>query len=179
MNTVNNQRHQDTVRRILDAMLALLEEKAFERITVTDICKAADINRSTFYRHYTNPSDLMEQLASQFHRGMLAQWAIEKNASAPITQEALCRMLSYILEHRVFYRVYLHRFRGQPEPFLDDYLLPLFEDHGVLSRRHMEYYYHYVASGFISVISHWLERESPESPEEIAKLLYAILPTPR
>lgn len=38
MNTVNNQRHQDTVRRILDAMLALLEEKAFERITVTDIC---------------------------------------------------------------------------------------------------------------------------------------------
>ena len=54
MNTVNNQRHQDTVRRILDAMLALLEEKAFERITVTDICKAADVTltRAEWYEIY-------------------------------------------------------------------------------------------------------------------------------
>jgi hypothetical protein len=34
------------------ALISLLKKKPFEYITVTEICKAAGVNRSTFYLHY-------------------------------------------------------------------------------------------------------------------------------
>lgn len=36
------------------ALFALLEEKDFEFITIKEICKKAQVNRSTFYLHYDN-----------------------------------------------------------------------------------------------------------------------------
>lgn len=39
-------------RRMDAAMLQLLEEKPFNAIIVTDVCKAAGAHRSTFYSHY-------------------------------------------------------------------------------------------------------------------------------
>ncbi len=47
---------------IRQAFLSLLEEKAFEKITATDIIKRADINRSTFYAHYPDARGLMEEI---------------------------------------------------------------------------------------------------------------------
>ena len=49
-------------RLIRDALLKLLQEKKFEKITVTDIVKRADINRSTFYAHYPDVMGLLEEL---------------------------------------------------------------------------------------------------------------------
>lgn len=49
-------------RLINQAFLELLREKAFEKITVTDIVKRADINRSTFYAHYPDVRGLVETL---------------------------------------------------------------------------------------------------------------------
>lgn len=44
-----------------DAFLELLEQKDFEYITVTEICKKADVNRSTFYLHYETIGDLLSE----------------------------------------------------------------------------------------------------------------------
>ena len=49
-------------RLIRAALLELLQEKKFEKITVTDIVKRADINRSTFYAHYPEVMGLLEEL---------------------------------------------------------------------------------------------------------------------
>lgn len=45
-----------------DAFLSLLEEKDFEYITVKDVCTRACVNRSTFYLHYENLIDLVEEI---------------------------------------------------------------------------------------------------------------------
>ena len=34
------------------SLISLLKKKPFEYITVSEICKAAGVNRSTFYLHY-------------------------------------------------------------------------------------------------------------------------------
>lgn len=47
---------------ITDALVALLDEKPLEKITVTDIVKKADINRGTFYAHYDNVSDVVNSI---------------------------------------------------------------------------------------------------------------------
>ena len=48
-----------TATKFDQALLYLLEKKPFEYITVSEICKKADVNRSTFYLHYENTQDLL------------------------------------------------------------------------------------------------------------------------
>lgn len=47
---------------IKDALLELLKEKSFSAITVTDICRLAEINRGTLYLHYKNISEILDEL---------------------------------------------------------------------------------------------------------------------
>ena len=51
-NMPDNRRVRMTKKLIKDAYLELLESSPSEKISVTDICKAADVNRSTFYMYY-------------------------------------------------------------------------------------------------------------------------------
>lgn len=44
-----------------EALLYFLDKKDFEFITIKEICKKAGVNRSTFYLHYENLNDLLEE----------------------------------------------------------------------------------------------------------------------
>lgn len=48
------------------ALFQLLNEKDLSVITVTDICKIADLNRGTFYKYYQNVNDLFYQIEKDF-----------------------------------------------------------------------------------------------------------------
>ena len=54
-----------TKRVIRDSFLELLAEKPVEKISVTEICNNADINRGTFYAHYSDPYDLKQKLTME------------------------------------------------------------------------------------------------------------------
>ena len=60
-----NRRVKITKTMIKDAFLELLEKHPIEKISVTDICKGADVNRSTFYAHYSEPQDLLFELEEE------------------------------------------------------------------------------------------------------------------
>lgn len=51
---------------IKDTFLNLLETKDITNITVTEICKEADINRATFYRYYIDIYDLLNKVEEEF-----------------------------------------------------------------------------------------------------------------
>ena len=55
-----------TDRDITEAFLKLLQEKAFEKITVGDIISEAMVNRSTFYQHYPDKYAVLETLQKQY-----------------------------------------------------------------------------------------------------------------
>lgn len=46
-----------------EALIALLEVKDLEYITVKEICEKAGVNRSTFYLHYETIDDLANEAA--------------------------------------------------------------------------------------------------------------------
>lgn len=50
---------------IRQAFMELLKEKEFEKITVTDIVKRADINRSTFYAHYPDVFGVIDEIQQE------------------------------------------------------------------------------------------------------------------
>lgn len=49
-------------RQIRQAFLDLIEEKTMDKITVIDIMKRADLNRSTFYTHYPDIYGIVEEM---------------------------------------------------------------------------------------------------------------------
>ena len=57
-----NRRVRMTKRLLQDALLELLEEKSLEKITVTQVCSKADVNRSTFYAYYQDVGELLSEL---------------------------------------------------------------------------------------------------------------------
>ncbi len=50
---------------IRQAFFELLKEKNFEKITVTDIVKKAEVNRSTFYAHYPDVMGVVEEIQAE------------------------------------------------------------------------------------------------------------------
>ena len=50
-----------TRRALREALLDLIEEKGLDRVTVKALCERADLNRGTFYLHYRDVYDLLEQ----------------------------------------------------------------------------------------------------------------------
>lgn len=54
-----------TKKAIRESFLELLEQKPIEKISVTEICKNADINRGTFYSHYADPFELKQSLEQE------------------------------------------------------------------------------------------------------------------
>ncbi len=52
-------------KMIKEAFFELLKEKDYNKITVTDIVKKADLNRSTFYAHYMYAGAITEELEDE------------------------------------------------------------------------------------------------------------------
>ena len=62
----HNRRTAYTKTAIRRTFFELLEEKDFDKISVREICQRADINRSTFYRHYDDINALMKSIEAEF-----------------------------------------------------------------------------------------------------------------
>lgn len=45
-----------------EALLSLLQEKELNEIAISELCKTADVNRNTFYRHYSIPLDILLEI---------------------------------------------------------------------------------------------------------------------
>lgn len=54
MNTKNNKRKRASMQKIEQVLIELLQTKELNQISVSDICKRANLNRSTFYANYVD-----------------------------------------------------------------------------------------------------------------------------
>jgi AcrR family transcriptional regulator len=55
-----------TKKVIKDTFIDLLDKKDISKVTVSEICKIADVNRATFYRYYLDVFDLLEKMEQEF-----------------------------------------------------------------------------------------------------------------
>ncbi|MDR4888554.1 TetR/AcrR family transcriptional regulator [Fredinandcohnia sp. QZ13] len=52
-------------RAMKDALLALMNEKDFKEISISDIVREADLNRGTFYKHYQYKEDILHEIMDE------------------------------------------------------------------------------------------------------------------
>ena len=70
----------NTALRLDEALIALLEQKDLEYITVKEICRQAGVNRSTFYLHYETISDLVNETIEMINQRFLSYFPQQKEA---------------------------------------------------------------------------------------------------
>ncbi len=61
-----NQRVAVTKRMVKEGLIRMLEKKPLEKINITELCQEAGINRTTFYRYYELPRDVLTEMQSEF-----------------------------------------------------------------------------------------------------------------
>lgn len=63
-----DRRKEQSLKAIRSCFLQMLKKQPIEKISVGELCEKAGINRSTFYRHYTDIYNLLESIVDEcFH----------------------------------------------------------------------------------------------------------------
>lgn len=70
MSDGGNRNARRSVRLLKEAFLGLLAEKPYDQITVSDVTRAADLNRGTFYAHFDNMDDLLRSTMADISEGI-------------------------------------------------------------------------------------------------------------
>lgn len=66
MGIVANQRVLQTKQRIYQSFLKLLTIKSIHQISISELCKTAKINRTTFYNHYGSQYDVLKEMSDNY-----------------------------------------------------------------------------------------------------------------
>lgn len=86
----------NTAVKMDEALLSLLEKKEFAYITIREICEAAGVNRSTFYLHYENTSDLLREATQYVLDRFLSYFPVDVQSISDRFLESDLKDLVYI-----------------------------------------------------------------------------------
>ncbi len=163
-----------TKRVIRENFFSLLKKQPINKISVTNICSLAEINRATFYRYYADPFDVMRQTEEEFISSLRA--LIEKADNKNITDTILI-IINAMRQNSVEY-VLLFSENGDPSFF--DRLIE--ESYSIKksaieqlfpkgSPIHREWLYLFMTHGFTSILKSWAIDGMKEEPIEVANFI--------
>ena len=177
----------NTALRMDEALIALLEKKDLEYITVKEICHQAGVNRSTFYLHYESIAELLDEAMEMINQRFLSYFPQEEEAVLGdmehrelndlvfVTQEYLLPYLRFIQDNK---KVYLAAFRNPSSMqanarygVLKQRILdPILERFEIPSARR-PYYIAYYVEGIAAIVKEWLRHDCGDSVEMIAAII--------
>lgn len=104
--TAMDARAMRSIAALREALLRLLPHKAFEHITVREICAAAGVHYATFFRHHSSKEELLERLAAdEIARLVELTLPIKESLGDENAFRALC---DYVEEHRALWSTLLN-----------------------------------------------------------------------
>ncbi len=183
-----DRRVRRTKARLRQAMTQLMLEKDLSSITVRELTDLADVNRGTFYTHYKDIYDMIDQVENEIFselEGLLDLHTSEivQRDIAAVLQEVfrfvgrnqnLCRVfLTRQSADRFFQRLNQLIYRK----CLDEWK----ELYHTADREAPRYVLEFVVSGTVGLIRAWATNGFPEPPEDVAELanrliLYGVTP---
>ncbi|MBC1605722.1 TetR/AcrR family transcriptional regulator [Paenilisteria rocourtiae] len=108
MTTKPDRRIRKTKSAFAKALLTLLTEKTFKKITVTDIVTRADVNRGTFYKHYQEKEDLLDEVISDILADLEVAYRdpYEKmpHFSVERMTPSMVKIFDHVYTHQLFYK---------------------------------------------------------------------------
>lgn len=165
-----------------EALLDLMEQKDYKKITVREISEKSTLNRATFYLHYYDKDDLLEQLlneASQNLRRSVEVKDIEYKYDSNNPHPIFIRLFEKIIERHRFYQIML------TDEKVPSFIESVKEIIGTLVKNGTQYMVDdnvqfkvrtdianaYITSAYLGVIIWWLKNDMPYTPTYMATQL--------
>ncbi len=158
-----------TQKLIKEAFISLLERKGFESITIQDIADEALINRATFYLHYQDKFDLLEQITNTYLNELMDTVDItfhlnKGEVNVNRFKITLKKVLENIEKNKLFYQVMLGpngipNFTNKIEKLLSDKFKMTFTSvYGNLDQLEVpvDLILNFISSAYIGVLKWWL-----------------------
>lgn len=166
MNTPNNRRKRDSIERIEKIFIELLQTKKLNEISVSDICKQAGLNRTTFYANYMDIYDLADSIRDKLEGNLSELYKAETTQG--YNSHDYLKLFKHIKENQIFYRTYFKL--GYDENYkIINYDTELAQRH--FENRFVEYHMEFFKAGITKIIKIWLENGCQESPEDMFEII--------
>lgn len=155
------------------SLIELMREKSIHEISIKDICGGADINRSTFYRHYNTQYELYDDILEDI-TGDIGEIYFRCAGEDYTTQLFLAEVLRYIENNRDTFLVILggHSNISMGETF--NRFTNRFIDLENASELRV-YIIQFIAAGMTSFIWTWLNKETRRNADDVALVISSVM----
>ncbi len=168
MNTPNNKRKRESREKIEKVFVDFLQNKEINEISVTDICKKTNLNRSTFYANYLDIYDLADKIKERLEIEVDNLYKEERENSNN-TNDFL-KLFKNIKENQIFYRTYF-KLNMDKNTKISQYEYDIHLAKMIYDDKHIEYHIEFFMAGFNAIIKRWLFNGCIETPEEMNEII--------
>ena len=183
----NESKYFNTAIKMDEALITLLEKKDFEYITIKEICDTAGVNRSTFYLHYENISDLLKETTRYIIDKHLAYYEIDKQRISLqfetckreellfITDEYLEPYLTFIKDNQRLFKIYIKQFNSlSMNAVYGRMFVHIFNP--ILERFHVpekerSYMMKFYLTGVFAIVMEWLDKNCSDDMETVTRVI--------
>lgn len=171
----SNQRVAVTKRMVKEGLMRLLKKKPLEKINITELCQEAGINRTTFYRYYELPRDVLTEMQNEFFEETFAHF------QKPLTVSDIEHMFVCLSEHaemvKLFFRYNSHTdwtniFTQIYNSFPGKKMMKAFQN---LDENSAKLLSSYLAGGAYFLACQWIMEDIPMPPKDVAAIALNIL----
>ena len=165
-----NRSVRNTKRKLHEGLLRLMEDKPINEISVKELTELVDVNRGTFYFHYTE-----EEFFGSF-RDTMAQ-AVERESAFPY----LSAIFSFLGENRAFCKIMLGphgdmQFIEKIKTQVDERCSHIWREAAPgCDPARFAMYNAFIINGCIGIIQKWLDEPESRGAEEISQLAATII----
>lgn len=151
--------------------MELIQTRELSKISVSQICKIAGLNRTTFYSNYTDIYDLADKIREKLEDTILEIYREE--ITVGFNSNDYLRLFQHIYENQLFYKTYFKL------GYAKEYKILQYDKKQAeryFQNRFIEYHCEFFRAGITKMIEMWLEsgcRETPEKMDEIIRSEYA------
>ncbi len=170
-----NQRVAVTKRMVQEGLIRMLGKKPLEKINITELCQEAGINRTTFYRYYELPKDVLTEMQSEFFEETFAHF------HKPLTAGDVERFFICLSDHaelvRLFFQynsetdwanIFTRIYNSVPGLKMAKAFHNLDENSAKLLSS-------YLAGGAYFLARQWIMEDIPMPPKDVAAIALNIL----
>lgn len=185
---VHEQMTQHTRKSIQNTFMTLVQEEGFQNITVKKIAQQAGINRGTFYLHFVDKFEVMEQVQKE----LLADLHERIDKIAPreaflaVKQQQLyppfVAIFQFVSDHATSLRAILGE-QGDPSfarkikqvfgETLGERLIEI--NPSAKDKEFRQYLLAFLTSAILGVIQEWLDNYEKQTVDEMAKIHFKLL----
>ena len=186
----NESKYFNTAKKMNDALITLLETKEYEYITIKEICHIANVNRSTFYLHYSNMNDLLEETIKSLNLSFNSHFNSKENENTIISKDNLEDLLlinddnlipylNFIKENKNIYKV----LKNHPQLFnanktydqmFRKLFVPIMKRFGLDEKWH-KYLMDFYIYGLNSIVLDWVYDDCKIPVQEVSDFIKGLI----